>query len=151
MDGMKMEQIQEALTGLNNFLGKGTIFGILIGILVSSYLKKRSDWDLKLAEQKSVCYSQYIEKLVNLNKEANESFFYAKTQVIQYGSKEVLEKLAVVEYEGITNLNNEYQQKVLSDLIIEMKKDVAKPNRKTADSTVLREQIYKILNLKKKR
>lgn len=127
----------------------------IVTAFLGAYLKglydRNKDLYIKIAEQKSESYSQYLQRLINLNGNVDVDFFYAKTQVIQYGSDEVLEKLAKVEYEGITNLwNDTDKQKILADLIIAMKKDVANPETKVTSNEILEEQIYKILNLKKK-
>jgi hypothetical protein len=124
-----------------------SIFTGVLGALLTAAFNKKRELYIKIAEKKSQCYSQYLHALISLNGKIDKDFYFAKTQVILYGSKGVLEKLANAEKYGISMQDVEGQNRFV-ELVTEMKKDVEKPNVQRVKSEDMNAHIPDILNLR---
>ncbi|WP_041964071.1 hypothetical protein [Mesobacillus selenatarsenatis] len=115
-----------------------SIFGIMLGAILSNFLTKNKDLLMKVADKKSQYYAEYINALLvfsrptsirtdfNTSYEINRNYMYCKNLVILYGSDEVIENLAICEKEGISTSSIEGQERYI-ELIKAMKKDVEQP------------------------
>lgn len=115
-----------------------SIISLMIGAILTSFLSKRKEILLKIADKKSMYYSEYINALLefgkpahirmreDVNGEINRNYFYYKNMIILFGSDDVIEKLAICERNGI-DTKSEVGRSLYTDLIKAMKKDIENP------------------------
>ncbi|MFD2640197.1 hypothetical protein [Piscibacillus salipiscarius] len=97
----------------------------VIALLAGAFLTKRRELYLKLAEKKGEHYSKYFD-ILYAPQFNDRLYYYQKTNIVLYGSREVLEKLAVCEKNGIS-ITDQKRNLEFYELIYEMKKDIEKP------------------------
>lgn len=111
--------------GLLEWINSNVWIISIITLIAGATFTKRRELYIKLAEEKSKHYSRYFDILYapELN---TRLYLYQKTNIILYGSNEVIKKLSICEKNGI-NTNDIDSQKDLSELVYAMKKDIERP------------------------
>lgn len=108
-----------------------SIFTLILGAFINSLFARRKDNLMKIADKKGELYTQYLSVLHEFNphfmqRDTNKRYLFFKYLNVLYGSKEVLDKMAVCEKNSISNETEQGKQE-LAELVIAMKKDIEKP------------------------
>jgi hypothetical protein len=115
-----------------------SIFSLVLGAYLSTFLTKNKEVLMKIADKKSQYYAEYVSSLLEFsvpsytrikegtNNEVNRNYFYMKNLVTLYGSNDVIEKLSICEKHGI-DLNTEEGKNYYLDLVEAMKEDIENP------------------------
>ncbi|MGP9039419.1 hypothetical protein [Cytobacillus kochii] len=130
--------MNEIFTWIGDNIWIVSIFTLVLGAYLNTFLTKNKEILMKIADKKSQYYADFVNSLLNFNKsdyqrliandkdEINRNYFYMKNLVILYGSSEVIEKLSICEKIGI-NFDVDEGREIYLDLIEAMKKDVENP------------------------
>jgi hypothetical protein len=130
--------LKETLSWINSNGWIVSIFTLVLGAYLSTFLTKNKEVLMKIADKKGQYYADYINALLQFNKpihvrmrentqgDIDRNYFYLKNLVILYGSNEVIERLAICERDGIHFETKEGRERYLY-LIEAMKKDIENP------------------------
>ncbi|MCK6256832.1 hypothetical protein LCY76_09520 [Fictibacillus sp. KIGAM418] len=130
--------VKDTLAWINSNGWIVSIFTLVLGAYLSTFLTKNKEVLMKIADKKGQYYADYINALLQFNKpihlrareheiiNTNRNYFYLKNLVILYGSNEVIKRLSICEKNGINFKKEEGRESYLK-LIEAMKKDIENP------------------------